>query len=383
MNKFYLILFLILISNATVFAQSKAAEVFFELGNKRLELKQYDQAIDYFTKCIKVSPTSSACYNNRALAYREKSDLTSAIDDYTEAIKYMPNKADYYNGRATVYHRLKIYALAINDLNSSLKINPANENVKKMLELVTEQAKLSSSLQIMGQVYAKTPDAINAAKKTADDLYNYGSKLIFSDHPTAVKLLSQCLEYKPDHSDCYYSRGLSYAQQSQYEKAIEDFNQAIKLKPANLMNIYVQRGRSYLYTKKYDQALSDFNEWVKIDPKDPQGYGERGNVYVEKKDYQKAEIEYTQALNQAENKEKPTYYFVRGHFYLVHLKNYEAAIADYTEYFKLNPAILWPVVYVERAQAYCALGKKDLALADEKKAIELGKKVEFPCQPKR
>lgn len=62
-------------------------------------------------------------------------------------------------------------------------------------------------------------------------------------------------------------------------------------------------------------------------------------------------------------------------------KNYEKAVADYTEALKLGGVPAWMHEY--RARAYCALGKRALAMADEKKVRESGGKVEFPCQPVR
>lgn len=71
----------------------------------------------------------------------------------------------------------------------------------------------------------------------------------------------------------------------------------------------------------------------------------------------------------------------RGRVYFTN-KNYEKAIADYTEALKLGAAFT-ASMYEYRARAYCSLGKRALAMADEKKGREAGSKVEFPCQPTR
>ena len=53
-------------------------------------------------------------------------------------------------------------------------------------------------------------------------------------------------------------------------------------------------------------------------------------------------------------------------------KDYDKAIADSSKAIEINPQIA--IGYINRAIAYRATGKNDLADADEKKAKELGNK---------
>lgn len=417
MKKIYLITLLIIIANASVFAQKTPTEVFFELGNKRLELKQYDQAIDYFTKCIKASPDEAVCYNNRAIAYREKSDYTRAIADFTEAIKYLPNKAEIYNGRAIAYRRAEKYDLAIADLETSLKINPAEPSVKRMLELVKEQKTLSERIKTMGMVYPTTPNPNNNAQ--AADLLKRGKEQMEKKDSGAIQSFSECLRLKPNSADCYFYRGVFYHRDKQYEKAVTDFTEALKLQPNNV-EYYRNRANSYGNNglKKYDAAIADLTEVIRLQPKDSQSYTDRGHVHRDKKDYQKAEEDFTNAINlETDPLRKQFSYQTRAYMHYNYTKNYLAAIADYTEYIKIDPkdwtgyanrggaylrnknfekavadytkslelGTVYPeTAYAERGQAYCALGKKALGLADKKKAQELGKKdVDLGCQPVR
>ena len=60
----------------------------------------------------------------------------------------------------------------------------------------------------------------------------------------------------------------------QYERAIEDFNKAIELKP-DYAEAYVNRGNSYLGLEEYERAIEDFDKAIKIDPKDVGAYHNR------------------------------------------------------------------------------------------------------------
>ena len=55
----------------------------------------------------------------------------------------------------------------------------------------------------------------------------------------------------------YYLRGVINNSREKYARALDDFNQAIELKPSpNLYKFYLGRGVSHLNLMEYDQALS-------------------------------------------------------------------------------------------------------------------------------
>ena len=53
-----------------------------------------------------------------------------------------------------------------------------------------------------------------------------------------------------------------------------------------------------------------------------------------------------------------------------YLKQYPAAVEDFTKAIELNPT--WADAFANRAEAYRALGQEDNAEADEERAKELG-----------
>ena len=53
---------------------------------------------------------------------------------------------------------------------------------------------------------------------------------------------------------------------SEHDKAIADFNDAIRLDPKNAW-AYSNRGRSWLSKRDFDKALTDFNAAIQLDPK--------------------------------------------------------------------------------------------------------------------
>jgi tetratricopeptide (TPR) repeat protein len=99
-------------------------------ANEALQAKEYDRAIELFTKAIKSGAFDDqpdalgSIYFGRGNAYRQKGDCQSAIADYTKAAEYV-QKGDIYFSRAACYLELKQDDLALADLDAAVKIDPS------------------------------------------------------------------------------------------------------------------------------------------------------------------------------------------------------------------------------------------------------------------
>ena len=63
--------------------------------------------------------------------------------------------------------------------------------------------------------------------------------------------------------EIYYGRGLAYYKMGQYDKAISDYTEAIKLKPKHA-DIYYSRGLASYKMGQFEEAISDFTEAIKL-----------------------------------------------------------------------------------------------------------------------
>ena len=166
-------------------------------------------------------------------------------------------------------------------------------------------------------------------------------------------------------ADVYFYRGLAYALKSDYDPAIVDFDQAIKLKP-NLAEAYSNRGVAYYSKGNYDQAIADFDQAIKLKPDLAVAYNNRGNAYREKSDYDQAIADYNQAI--ALQPDLAVGYNNRGVAYK-DKGDYDRGIADYNQAIKLKPDLA--EAYGNRGNAYNDKGDYDRAIADHDQAIKL------------
>src|SRR5215468_3409278 len=65
-------------------------------------------------------------------------------------------------------------------------------------------------------------------------------------------------------AEAFNNRGIGYRFKGDYDRAIQDYNQAIKLKPS--AEAYFNRGNAQLGKSHYDRAIDDYNQAIKLKP---------------------------------------------------------------------------------------------------------------------
>ncbi len=191
------------------------------------------------------------------------------------------------------------------------------------------------------------------------------------DYDHAIADYNQALKLDPNFAKAYYNRGLAYYYKKDYDRTIADYNQALKLDPSSA-DAYYNRGLAYHYKKDYDRAIADYNQALKLDPNFAKAYYNRGLAYYYKKDYDRAIADYNQALKL--DPSTADAYYNRGLAYY-YKKDYDRAIADYNQALKLDPSTA--DAYYNRGLAYKNKGSKDNAVVDFKKVLELNNDVKL------
>src|SRR5271154_2819313 len=71
----------------------QTAEDYVNQGNAERNKREWDAAIDDFTKAIQLNPNYAEAYYNRGVLRHARSDLDGAIADFTKAIELDPKYA--------------------------------------------------------------------------------------------------------------------------------------------------------------------------------------------------------------------------------------------------------------------------------------------------
>jgi tetratricopeptide (TPR) repeat protein len=128
---------------------------------------------------------------------------------------------------------------------------------------------------------------------------------------------------------------------------------------------YYNRGITYGTERDYDHAIADYTEAIRLDPQYADAFGNRANAYRDKHDLDRALADYGEALRIRPGAND---YYNRGNAYYLK-EDYDRAIADYTEAIRLDPN--FARAYYNRGFAKRAKGDSANASADIAKAMLL------------
>jgi tetratricopeptide (TPR) repeat protein len=93
----------------------------------------------------------------------------------------------------------------------------------------------------------------------------------------------------------FLNRGRGYAGKREYDRAIQDYDQAIRLDPDNAP-AFSGRGNAYIGKRDYDRAIQDLDQAIAFDPNYTFAFVNRGRAYAGKRVYDRAIQDFGQAI---------------------------------------------------------------------------------------
>lgn len=267
------------------------AYVHAKTGDEKRKHGEYKAAILYYDAALKLNPDMADVHVHRAEAKMElSSDLVScmeAFDDFYTAVRLQPLKFSF-SDRA-FFSRLFVFFYIF--------------LFKALLQFLKTVFGRRGWLILQG--FGNTRDAKSAAdngdKAEAKELYQKA----INDYTDAINL-------KPKKGNTYNSRGWTkylFGQfeteqgnaveaEKLYQAAISDVNEALRLKPKGKRYrsaFFHTRGVAKVGLGDYKGAIEDFSECIRLNPKKVLYYHDRGKAKEARNQHEEAIIDFQKA----------------------------------------------------------------------------------------
>lgn len=184
-------------------------------------------------------------------------------------------------GRCLEKHRADRYQSAV-DVHIDLERVLDNRKIRahKRRRRITRRTKLVASAVALSMLGALTGIFVIQSISSRNEKRPVAAQQ-FRPEQFAGKTMSQwtnAIEQDPDDPHLYFYRGMLHAARDERTNAIDDFSQAINLKPTYL-EAYKHRAFMYNMTAQYEKADADANKLIELNPGSATSYETRAEVF--------------------------------------------------------------------------------------------------------
>lgn len=236
---------------------------------------------EIFAQCDNLRPMyGDHCVKSSKMRKADEQFRKTAIAQYGSA----DSAAQHYLRMSWKNFRNRNQATAMKNLNQAWLLNPENPEIYFAFGHLVRYAffKNAPEAEKYYQLGRDRDKSHNAEKASLARLI---SAIENHQEPQAViDVSSQLIQSFPD-----YKSGLGYRKRAEYytrmqlpDRAVKDWNEALKLNPNNA-ELYNGRGFAYFWLKNSDQALADFNKAISLKPDYAEAYANRAQLYSELK----------------------------------------------------------------------------------------------------
>ncbi len=192
------------------------------------------------------------------------------------------------------------------------------------------------------------------------------------EYDKALADYDEAIRRDPKQTWAYADRAIARFAKREYDQSVSDLTEAIRLDP-KFATAYVRRAYSWRAKDQLDKALADCDEALRINPSFAAAHVAKSAIWCSQRKYGLALGECNEAIRLDPN--FAMVYAARAYAWQLKL-DYGKAISDYDAAIRLDPKIAkW---FVARGMAYGAMEDFDGALGDYDAAIRLDLKESQP-----
>ncbi|XP_070792017.1 tetratricopeptide repeat protein 6 [Pituophis catenifer annectens] len=256
-------------------------------------LQKYEEAVESFSKVLKLNPFCLDAYIGRGNAYLEyghSKGTRQALKDFLTAVHINPVciKARLCLGYSL--QALGKFQKAWTQFSAAIHCDPSCHNAYDGRAIVCLQ---------MGDIFAAFQDTNAALKITtnAELLTNRGVINQFMGYLNcAMRDYQQAIAKDPNYALAYFNAANAYFLNKQFSQANDYYTKAIKLDPEN-ESAFLNRAITNTLLRNFEDAKTDFEKAISLSPLSAATYFNKANLYSMLQQYEQAEEDISKALS--------------------------------------------------------------------------------------
>ncbi len=211
--------------------------------------------------------TKSQALENLGNSLIQQGDLRGGLEKLLQASRLDPENANIHNGLGLAYRDLGIYEKSIVHFKRAIALQaefPEVQNNLGTLYLLLKKWNLALDCfqRAVSDILYRTPHF--AYRHMGLAYYNKG------DYQKAIENYQKALRFFPSWSLCYENLALAYEAIDSFQAAIESYKKSISYEPGYPTS-HFNLARLYIRLKRNDEAAKELMLTMEIDPEGPYG----------------------------------------------------------------------------------------------------------------
>ncbi|KAM7491258.1 hypothetical protein LguiA_034179 [Lonicera macranthoides] len=225
-------------------------------------------------------------------AYKKK-DFETAIEHYTKAIELNDEDISFLTNRAAVYLEMGKYEDCIKDCEKAVERGrELRADYKMVARALTRKG---TAMVKMAKTSKEYEPAIETFQKALTEHRNPDTLKKLNEAEKAKKELEQKEYYDPKLADEERDKGNEFFKEQKYPEAIKHYTEALRRNPKDF-KAYSNRAACYTKLGALPEGLKDAEKCIEIDPTFSKGYTRKGAIQFFMKEYEKALETYQEGL---------------------------------------------------------------------------------------
>nr|ABD60989.1 Hsp70/Hsp90 organizing protein-like protein [Glossina morsitans morsitans] len=230
-----------------------------EAGNAAYKKKDFDNALNHYTKAMEYDPTDITFYNNIAAVYFERKQYDECIKMCEKGIEIgRENRADFkLIGKA--FARIGNSYRKMEDYQQAKVYYEKAMSEHRTPEVKTSLSEVESKIKELERKAYIDPVKAEEEKERGNDLYKKG------DYSTAIKHYSEAIKRNPDDPKLYSNRAACYTKLAAFDLGLKDCEMCINLDDKFIKG-YIRKGKILQGMQKTSQAMTAYQKALELDP---------------------------------------------------------------------------------------------------------------------